>query len=242
MIIKTIPNIIEYTSGILNSYKPYIFTTQKEAIDIFLKNRSIFIFNILKSFEQVSTSLQDVEETIKGKVLGNISTKTMLKIIALNDAINFLSFNLYDNSYISDRMNLMELHKKAAKYEIDPSKLNSFRTDNVRFKNVTWRPPDFNDFRYYWVQVNNNINDSDNIFEKSLVIFLQLSRIQFFSDVNKRSAILFVSGFLMEHKYSPFLISIADMETFGFLLSGFYETGKANNILKFLAESTIFLQ
>ena len=86
------------------------------------------------------------------------------------------------------------------------------------------------------------ITNNENKLENALVIFLKLSRIQFFPDINKRTAILFANGYLMINNISPILILNKEKSIFSNLLAKFYETRYANEILKFLYEISIIEQ
>ena len=87
---KTVPPIIKYTNGILKSYYPIFLNTKIDAVNLLIKKKPVYILNTLKSFEQISVSLDNVKETINGKVVARMRTNSMLKIKAYNNAIDFL--------------------------------------------------------------------------------------------------------------------------------------------------------
>ncbi len=73
-----------------------------------------------------------------------------------------------------DRYALIELHKIAAREEIEDIELGHFRRENVTFKNVTWRPPSYTDLKYYWSKVERYLKSEGNIIGNGLLIFLSL--------------------------------------------------------------------
>ena len=105
-----------------------------------------------------------------------------------------------------DRYTLIELHKLAAKDDIEDIELWHFKRENVKFRNVAWKTPHYIELKYYWKYIDKYINNNENKLENALVIFLELSIIQFFTDINKRTAILFANGYLMINNISPILI------------------------------------
>lgn len=238
MQIKTVPEIITYTPGILDDVDVHIFETPVRAAAFLWKNRNHFIWNIMSCFEGMSVSLPDTETILNGYAVENVSIYDILKIRAYGMALETLCMDVRDGIFSPDRYALIELHRIAAREEIEDVELGHFRRENVKFRNVSWSPPRFVDLKYYWPQVERHIVNCENPLECGFVLFLALARIQFFPDVNKRTAMLFANGYLMSRCLAPFLVPNEEKAEFSRLLSSFYEKGKADDILRFLARTS----
>lgn len=238
MQIKTVPEIITYTPGILDDINAYTFKTPARAARFLWKNKNHFIWNIMSCFEGITISLPDTETVLNGFAVENVSLRDLLKIRAYGRALESLCLDVRDNIFSPDRYALIELHKIAAREEIEDIELGHFRREDVRFRNVSWTPPKFIDLKYYWPQVERYIFDCENPVENGFVIFLALARIQFFTDVNKRTAMLFANGYLMSKCIAPFLIPNEEKINFSKLLASYYENGKADDILRFLGQTS----
>lgn len=239
MYIKNVPEIIQYTPGILDNVQVHTFTSSKRAAAFLWKNKNHFIWNIMSCFENMPVSLPDTETILNGYTVGNVSIRDMLKIRSYGRALESLCYDIRDEIFYPDRYTLIELHKIAAKSEIEDIELGHFRREDVQFRNVTWKPPHHSDLKYYWKYIDKYINNNRNKLENALVIFLALSRTQFFPDVNKRTAMLFSNGYLMTNNIAPILIPNEEKSNFSNLLVKFYENGQADSILKFLGETSV---
>ena len=71
------------------------------------------------------------------------------------------------------------------------------------------------------------------------MIFLQLARTQYFSDANKRTALLFINGILLKNCLCPVIIPGTLRSDFGKLLAKFYEDGAADDLLRFFVRTSI---
>ena len=239
---KTVPDILQYTSGIIDTICVHRFSTSAQAAYFLWKNKNIFIWNILSCYEGLPISLPDTETILNGYSVDKVNINDMLKVRAYGQAVELLCKDVLNNNFIGDRYDLIELHRIAAHNEIECTQLGTFRRENVVLRNVRWRPPNFEALPLYWNQVEEMISDDNNIIERSLIVFLQLCRIQFFPDVNKRTATLFANGLLMKNGYAPFMVPAEEMGEFSKLLSYFYESGRADNMLKFLASTSVIIQ
>ena len=236
---KIIPEILEYTEGILNDAEAHAFSKPSKAARFLWKNRNLFVWSIMSNFEGMSITLPETEVILNGSTVGDLSIQDVLKVRAYGRALESLCMDVRDGIFVPDRYSLIELHRIAAKYEIDDDELGCFRRENVAFRNVRWRPPSYLDLKYYWPQVERHVSSKKDMEEHALVMFLALSRIQFFPDVNKRTAMLFCNGYLMNGGKTPFLIPQEEKVRFTTLLHDFYESGKADAMLKFLAETSL---
>lgn len=239
MIKKDVPDIIKYTHGILDEIPLHTYKTKEQALAFFATNKEIFIYNILSCFEGLQLSLRDIDTICNGFTVSTLSLNDILLVRYFITAYNQLCYNIQNNIFSPDRYELNELHKIIASYYAEND--NSFRKVNVRFKNVNWSPPVHEDIPLYWHYIHEKIYDKKRIYENTLIVFLQLSRIQFYSDANKRTAILFVNGILLKNNLPPFIIPISEKRTFSNLLLQFYEDGKADDLLKFFASTSVIL-
>ena len=234
--------IVQYKSGILSDVTILKLSSYKQASCLLYKMKDVFIWNVLTNFEGMVISLDDIETILNDFSTDNICINDMQKVRAYVDAVEHLAKDVFNNVFSGDKYDLIDLHRIIARSEIDAGNLGGFRRENVLLKNVSWKPLDYSMLASSWKQVEENIAAQGEILEKSLVVFLQLCRIQFFLDANKRTAILFANGLLMKNGFAPWLIAVNSKNDFYILLHDFYETGQADDLLQFLAKTSLIVQ
>ena len=239
MLEVNVPAILNYTPGILDTLIVPQFSSESLALEYFIKNKVLFTCNILSCFEGVRVSLADTETILNGYSVCTAMLKDLLKINFFGQAITELYNKINKNLFLNDRCDLIDLHNIIDPYASESRGIYLFRSINVKLKNVTYTPPKAQYLRYYWQQIYSRIIDKKRIFENALVIFLQLARMQYFSDANKRTALLFINGILLKNCLYPVIIPGTLRNDFGQLLAKFYEDGEADDLLQFFARTSV---
>ena len=122
--------------------------------------------------------------------------------------------------------NLVDNAGKMRKYEV-----------NIGGANLKPEIPDENNVKDKIESILND--DNKTITEKSLVIMCYLMRTQFFSDGNKRTAMLFSNKILVENGKGIISVPIEKDAEFGELLIQFYETNNDEKLKKWLYENCL---
>ena len=234
-----VPTIVKYTPGILDTLIVPQFSSKLLALEYFIKNKALFTCNILSCFEGVRISLADTEAVLNGHTVCTAMLNDLLKIHFFGQAITELHNKIHNNLFLIDRCDLIDLHNSIDPHASESNGNYLFRSINVTLKNVTYTPPKAQDLRYYWPQIYDRIVDKKRILENALVIFLQLARTQYFSDANKRTALLFINGILLKNCLYPVIVPGTFRSDFGQLLAKFYEDGEADDLLQFFARTSI---
>lgn len=237
---KHIPDILIYTPGIASDIKPQVFDSYLKATACLWENKDYFIANILSCFENIHISPFEIQAILEGLQVTKLNFKSLLTVKTYVLAVKKVCLNICERVFVSDRYDLIEIHRVISNTKIDDPLQGLFRKANLKIKGVSWTPPVYSDLPYYWYQVYSYINNTtNNIIENALIIFLLISRLQFFINFNESTALLFANGYLMQRGYAPFIIPAEASGKFNQFLTGFYETGKADPILNFLSQSII---
>lgn len=115
-----------------------------------------------------------------------------------------------------------------------------FRTGSVGIAGTEkYKAPDWHELDYIFDSELPIILGDFHPVEQAIRLFLWATYNQFYWDGNKRTARIMSSGILINAGYGVFNIKARDILEFNTLMIDFYETAKANNIVKFLAEKCI---
>ena len=91
---RQIFTIFHYTQCILDQYKAHIFQTQIKSTMFLWKNKNLFIWNTLRTFEGMPLSLPDIETILNGNSVLGLSLNDMLKVKSYNKAVKELYLNI----------------------------------------------------------------------------------------------------------------------------------------------------
>ena len=214
---------------------PYIGDTKKASF-IFRKNLASITWNCMASLERNPTTLPQTQTILKGQSVGGVSIFDLMQVKNYGDGAKELLRLLENNQFRLDLKTACAIHQFVGKE--DALEWGVVRNMSVGIGGVEYCPPPAHQldeiattgFSY----LENEIKDPR---ERAVATFLFMSRNQFFFDANKRTASLMMNGVLMKNGYWPIMILNKDSEKFHKLLGQFYESGNANNMMKFFSHS-----
>lgn len=208
----------------------------KKATMIFKKNLASITWNCMSTLEQNPTTLPQTQTILKGQSVGGVSIDDLLQVKHYGEGAMELVRLLNSNEFELDEKTACLIHKYVAKE--DALEWGVFRYLDVGIHDVEYQPPVPQELKAIAEQGFRFLGESiENPCERAVALFLFMSRNQFFFDANKRTASLMMNGCLMKNGYWPITILNRDSEEFHEKLGIFYETGDANEMMKFFEKS-----
>ncbi|NBV29517.1 cell filamentation protein Fic, partial [bacterium] len=127
---------------------------------------------------------------------------------------------------------VFELHALAAQEEA--LEWGCFRKGQVTISGTQYLPPKASTLDSFWVEVIEQVNRTQNILERAIMLFLYMSRYQFFYDVNKRTARFMMNALLLSNGYPVINVPAKRSVEFNSKMIKFYESGHSEEMLNFM--------
>lgn len=198
----------------------------KDALFTFHKYRVEHVSTTLRTLERIPCSYAQTRDILDGKSASGLSTRQLRSIENYGKACERLAELVEQGIFALDKTTLCELHAITGKDEA--KNFGQFRGHQVFIEQSHYIPPKSEHLEGIFVEGAAFLNSLENTQEKAICTFLFLSRSQFFSDCNKRTANLAMNGLLMQGGYHP--ISIKSGQ-FLEKMAKFYETNDATEVM-----------
>lgn len=236
MSIKSIKDIIYWDSRLFDSWNTFRFQTLEDSANFLRSKRLELTFNIMSSFENIPLTLPSTNNILNGEYNENISTRDYLRVRVFAKIIDLVSAAILKNIFNFNLKSIKAIHKNVSQYDLPQNDRGIFRKYPVKLGNIKYQPPSFVMLKNIWVDGGEKINSLKNNLEKSIILFLWMSRTQFFGDCNKRTALLASISFQTLNKIPCLLLPNNDCKNFSAEMRHFYETGNTNRIIKLFEE------
>ena len=203
--------------------------------NVFYAKRNI-VDNIWKSshIEGIDVTFPETQQIYDG---GNVAKLRIDEIQTINNLKHAWLFILNSINNKNDMNLLKSINSLVGSNLVDNAgKMRKYEV-NIGGANLKPEIPDENNVKDKIESILND--DNKTITEKSLVIMCYLMRTQFFSDGNKRTAMLFSNKILVENGKGIISVPIEKDAEFGELLIQFYETNNDEKLKKWLYENCL---
>lgn len=228
-----LPNSVYFSDEIFLPEMPKA-TNLREALFIFKKNAPEIIWNTLGTFENNPCTLPQAETILQGVSVAGLYLDDVLQVRRFGYACKELEIMLNDKTFGLTKDCACRLHNIIGREEA--LEWGVFRDRVVHLRNVSYEPPSPECLDSLFEQGMESIKQISSVQIRSLMIFLYMSRMQFFFDCNKRTAMLMMYGELMRNNINVFIIPKLKQGEFNAIMKDFYNTGNADNALLFLSE------
>ncbi len=184
------------------------------------------------NLEGIHFTLPEVQTLLEGITVGGHRLSD--ERITLNQAAawKFLFDSIQNDAFSLEQNYAWQLHAIAAEHEA--LEWGKFRSGNVTISGTDYLPPPAEQLPSLW---NNMINDAKKImapFTQAIFIFLQMARIQFFYDVNKRMGRFMMNGLLLSQGYPAINLPAKRQLEFNTLMLAFYSDGDTQPMTEFM--------
>ncbi|MEM1724796.1 MAG: filamentation induced by cAMP protein fic [Thermoplasmata archaeon] len=183
-------------------------------------------------------TIPEIKTLIDGITIGGRKISDVQQILNIKDAWLLLMDSLKNGTFSVNMDFSNMLHSKLGREEA--LEWGVFRTGNISIAGASaYKCPDCTEL----VSIYNNelswVMNSDNPVETSLKYFLWGCLNKFYWDCNKRVSRLMAIGILVSNGFGIFNIPAKHVPSFNSLMTSFYGTQKADEVIEFLVNTSI---
>ncbi|MCK4609022.1 MAG: Fic family protein [Gammaproteobacteria bacterium] len=184
------------------------------------------------NLEGINFTIPEVQTLLDGVTIGG--HKLTEQNITLNqaEAWRYLFELIAKDKFTITKKVVCDLHAIAAHEE--SLIWGSFRDGNVTISGTNYIPPKASQLDQLW---NDMLRDHQKIkspFEQAVFVFLQMARIQFFYDVNKRMGRFMMNGLLLSQGYPAINLPAKRQLEFNELMLEFYQSNDTAPMTTFM--------
>ena len=208
-----------------------IIPNKTKALFLAKKQLPEFVYNVV-NLEGINYTLPEIQTLLDGVTIGG--HKLSDQVITSNQiqAFEFLFKAIENNSFSLDKTFAIKLHDIAAKEE--SLEWGKFRTGMVTIAGTDYMPPKAQQLDQLWDEIIEQIAKIDDIYKRAISLFLQMARLQFFYDVNKRMGRFMMNGLLLSHGYPAINLPAKRQLEFNRLMLDFYNSNDMEPMIGFM--------
>ena len=208
-----------------------VIPNQPLALQLAKRDLSLLVYDAV-NLEGVAMTLPEVQTILDGITVGGhkISDQTM----AVNQAKAWeLLFEMVKTGrFRFDKATALEIHQVAAQDEaLDWGK---FRTGFVTISGSDYEPPAPETLDEHWIALEASLHKITDVYDRAITAFLQMARVQFFWDVNKRTGRFMMNGILLAQGYPIINVPAKRQQEFNQLMLDFYSDNDMTAMNAFL--------
>lgn len=175
------------------------------------------------NLEGILMTLPEVQTLLEGITVGGHRISDQQVAINQGNAWKTLFLWLEQETFKPTLKHTCELHAIAAKEEsLDWGK---FRSGSVTISGTEYLPPNASTLTEQFEQMIRHALEQEDIYDAAISIFLQMARIQFFYDVNKRMGRFIMNALLLSEGYPAINLPAKRQLEFNQKMLKFYGTG-----------------
>lgn len=184
------------------------------------------------NLEGINFTLSEVQTLLDGVTVGG--RKLSDQMIALNQskAWQYIFDSIKAGTFELSKTYACHCHAIAG-YE-EALEWGQFRTGSVTIAGTTYQPPKASDLDGVWKSMVEQINQIESTYEQAITLFLQMSRNQFFYDVNKRMGRFMMNALLLSKGYPVINLPAKRQLEFNQLMITFYDSNNMQPMIDFL--------
>lgn len=198
-----------------------IIPNPQKALFLAKKQLSELVYDAV-NLEGVNYTLPEVQTLLDGVTVGG--HRQTDELIALNQikAWQFLFTAIENKSFELSAEFVGQMQGKVAKKEA--LTWGEFRAGGVSIAGTSYSPPNYKELPDLWQRIHKTPkpNDIDDIYQCAISLFLQMARIQFFYDGNKRTGRLMMNGMLLQNGLPVINLPASQQLMFNQLMLDFY--------------------
>lgn len=188
------------------------------------------------NLEGIHYTLPEIQTLLDGITVGG--HKLSDERIALNqaNAWKFLFAAIEDKQFSLHVEFVCQLHAIAAKEEALTS--GQFRNGQVTISGTPYMPPRASELPQAWQQIifDYETLNAHSLYQKAIGLFLDMARLQFFYDVNKRMGRFMMNGILLSQGYPTINLPAKRQAEFNALMLDFYHSNNKDAMTSFMLD------
>lgn len=210
-----------------------IIPNPEKALFLAQKQLSELVFDAV-NLEGVNYTMPEVQTLLDGVTVGGHRLQD--ETITLNQAAawQFLFTAIKNQAFCLSQDFVCQLHLIMAKDEA--LLCGEFRAGGVTIAGTDYVPPDYNKLPELWQQLIPKLSPktTQNIYTHAISLFLQIARVQFFYDGNKRTGRLIMNGVLLSNGLPVINLPAKRQLEFNQAMLDFYPSGDEKPMQNFM--------
>ena len=174
------------------------------------------------NLEGINYTLPEVQTLLDGITIGGHKLHDQEITLNQSQAWKKIFNDVENDQFEFSKEYLVSLHAIAGRNEA--LEWGCFRTGGVTISGTTYLPPRASELDNEFNKLILKSMDIENIYEQSIFIFLEMARIQFFYDVNKRMGRFIMNGNLLSNGYPVINVPASRQLEFNRKMLNFYES------------------
>lgn len=184
------------------------------------------------NLEGVAMTLPEVQTILDGITVGGHRISDQNMAINQAKAWEYLFSLVEQDRFTFDKETAIQIHNIAGKEEA--LEWGKFRSGYVSIAGSDYAPPAPEMLDDKWREIEQLVESEVDIYDKAITAFLQMARVQFFWDVNKRTGRFMMNGILLVHGYPIINVPAKRQQEFNTLMLDFYADNDMTAMNKFL--------
>ncbi|WP_016957413.1 Fic family protein [Catenovulum agarivorans] len=201
------------------------------AIQLAKRDLTALVYDAV-NLEGVAMTLPEVQTILDGITVGGhkISDQNMAQNQA--KAWTYLFELVAKSQFFFDKPTALAIHAIAGKEEA--LEWGAFRNGFVTIAGSEYEPPAPTELDERWLAIQQQVEQTCDIYDQAIVAFLQMARTQFFWDVNKRTGRFMMNGILLAAGYPIINVPAKRQQEFNTLMLDFYASNNMQPMNVFL--------
>jgi Fic family protein len=220
------------------SFNPAVAIDKKKAMMLAYKMLPEYVFDT-SQLENNPITFPEVKTLLDGVTIGGHKINDVQQVLNIKNAWILLLELVKNDKFAPSKNVFHQINKEIAQNEALYAGV--FRNGSVNIAGTeNYKAPASEELDNIFEKEIHTVLDKYTTVEQAIRIFLWSSLNQFYWDGNKRTGRLIANGILINEGVGIFNIKTKDILEFNRLMIDFYDTKKADNIVKFLSEKCIF--
>lgn len=176
------------------------------------------------NLEGIPFTLPEVQTLLDGITVGGYKLSDQQIVVNQADAWKQIFGAVRAGRFALSRDFACGLHAIAAKEET--LEWGRFRSGGVTIAGTDWLPPEATELPGLFNEMVQGAARFDDVYDRAIFVFLEIARIQFFYDVNKRMGRFMMNGLLLDQGYPAINLPAKRQLEFHRLMLDFYGSGE----------------
>ena len=153
----------------------------------------------------------ETASTISGIAPKGVRTKDIILVENLKNGLDYVLEKIKDNDFFLDKDIFCHLNRLVANQD-NWDKLGGFREYGIKIAGSKHTGTNPSDLDYDFFKTINKYFNSNEEGVRTIELFLDLCKSQYFGDGNKRTAQILMCGILIKEGYAPFTVNFKNVE------------------------------
>lgn len=184
------------------------------------------------NLEGVAMTLPEVQTILDGITVGGHKVSDQNMAINQAKAWEYIFALVDKRQFRFDQQTALAIHAIAGKEEA--LEWGKFRSGYVTIAGCDHEPPAPDELDAKWQEVQRLVESEEDSYDQAITAFLQMSRAQFFWDVNKRTGRFMMNGILLAYGFPIINVPAKRQQEFNTLMMDFYITNNMAPMNAFL--------